>query len=360
MKVLNIIGSIDEGAGGPSRSVTQTCEQVSKQGTHIELICRLSPNPVNVKTSDAFKVTFRNLANLFIFSFSISKKKIKLIHLQHIWDPYIHVIAWIARIKGIPYIISPRGMLAPTILNQHTWKKKIALFLYQQRDLKKASYIHATSEKEKQNIRNLGFTNPLVIIPNGIDISLVPSQKTDFGSRKVVFLSRIHPQKGLEIMLESWKHISLKDWTLEIAGDGDVSYIKILQNKITQENIKNVIFLGSIYNEKKWDFLKSGDIFILPTYSESFGIAIAEALAVGIPVITTTGTPWEDLIKFKCGWWIDLNVQNLVNTINEAMNKSPKELNEMGLKGRKLIIENYEIKSVGRDMKAFYDLVINN
>ena len=144
---------------------------------------------------------------------------------------------------------------------------------------------------------------------------------------------------------------------LEIAGNGDKEYIENLNQ--SAKNIKNVNFVGAKYGEDKWDFLRSADVMVLPTYSENFGIVIAEALAVGVPVITTQGTPWEDLEIHKCGWWINLSVSNLSLTLEEAMDTSTNDLAIMGSSGRELVAEKYEIKVVTKKMVELYQKAIN-
>jgi len=354
MRVLHIVGSIDKSAGGPSRSVPQTCEQVSQLGVEIELITRTSAHPIEVNTSKSFKLSFRSLKQLILLGLSLSKKEVSLIHLQHVWDPYIHIIARLARIKGIPYLITPRGMLEPWIMKRNSWKKQLALLLYQRRDLRKAICIHATCKMEKDNIRSLGFTQPIAVIPNGLDLTSIKKTKDNFGSKKLVFLSRIHLKKGIEILLNAWKKLNLKDWTLEIAGEGDSGYIAELEINLKTENITNVKFIGPQYGDEKWSFLKSADLFVLPTYSENFGVVVAEALAVGVPVITTKGAPWQELETHRCGWWIELTVSSLVKTLNKAIHTSPDDLCEMGVRGRKLVQEKYDIKAVAENVRDLY------
>lgn len=359
MRVLHIIGSIDKSAGGPSRSVPQTCEQLADLGIEIELIARPSAHPVKPKLNQYFKLKFLDIKQLFKFGISISKNDYDLIHLQHIWDPYIHVMAWIAGFKGIPYIITPRGMLEPWIMQHNPLKKKIGMLLYQKKDLKKADVIHATCEMEKNNIQNLGIQNKIEVIPNGIDLSSIHEQKGSFGSKTIVFLSRIHKKKGIDILLEAWKKAKTKDWQLHIAGEGEPQYIQTLQNIIDAQGIQNARFVGGKYGDAKWDFIINADIFVLPTHSENFGIAIAEALAVGTPVITTTGTPWEELITHKCGWWIELSVENLTKAIESAINSDKEDLQAMSKNAIQLIKEKYDIQSVALKIKEMYSTIIS-
>jgi glycosyltransferase involved in cell wall biosynthesis len=357
MKVLHIVGSLDTSAGGPSRSVPQTCEQLSQLGVQITLIARPSEHPVSVNTSKNLEVKFLSFEQLVSFGRLISNKEVDLIHLQHVWDPYLHIMAWWARRKNIPYIITPRGMLEPWILKQRPWKKKLGLFLYQRNDLKKAALIHATCELEKKNIRNLGFKNPISIIPNGVDLTEVKKLKTNYGSKKIVFLSRIHPKKGIELLLQAWRDMDTADWTLEIAGNGEAAYIETLTK--SAQDLKNVQFVGPQFGEAKWDFLRSADVMVLPTYSENFGIVVAEALAVGVPVITTEGAPWEDLNTENCGWWIQIGVQPLKKTLEKVMECSATQIKKMGDNGQRLVKNKYDIKAVAKKMTELYKKILN-
>jgi glycosyltransferase involved in cell wall biosynthesis len=236
-------------------------------------------------------------------------------------------------------------------------KKKIALFLYQKKALQRSAHIHATAQMEALNIKALGFNNPICIIPNGIDLNDVKRIKVHYGTRKMVFLSRIHPKKGIELLLEAWRNSNTNGWILEIAGNGDENYIVTLNQ--SAQDLKNVYFVGAKYGEAKWNFLRSADVMVLPTHSENFGIVVAEALAVGVPVITTRGTPWEDLEIHQCGWWISLSVSNLEKIITKITHIPVDELENMGRKGRELVVEKYEVKAVTHKIIDLYQKVLN-
>lgn len=355
MNVLHITNSIDKSVGGPARSVPQTCAELASLDIHIKLLTQNSANKVPITETDRFIVSFKNLWGLFLYGSRLKHTEIDLIHLQHIWNPYIQIMAFWAQQKKIPYIITPRGMLEPWILARNPWKKKIALFLYQKKTIKRASYLHVTSQMEAENIKKMGFNNPIRIIPNGIDLNETKQIKTYYGTKKMVFLSRIHPKKGIELLLEAWQNCNTEGWTLEIAGNGEIAYIESLNQ--TAKHLENVRFVGPQYGEAKWNFLQSADVLVLPTHSENFGMAVAEALAVGVPVITTHGTPWEDLETYECGWWIQLSVSNLQRALLKAMQTPAHELELMGANGRKLIENKYDIKEVAKKIKELYQII---
>lgn len=358
MKVIHFIAGIDKTEGGTTEYMRLLSSELKN---HIELIVATgnSSNPIEI---DGVKIKFFNtgILNWFSmikeFSSFLKKEKPNLVHINGIWNPQNFVFQKAAEKLGIKVILSPHGMLEPWILSNNPWKKKIGMFLYQKKAIQRVSYIHATATMESVSITALGFKNPICIIPNGIDLSDIKHFKTCYGTRKMVFLSRMHPKKGIELLLEAWRNSNTIEWTLEIAGNGDEKYIENL--KQSAQDLKNVRFVGAKYGESKWDFLRSADVMVLPTYSENFGIVVAEALAVGVPVITTQGTPWEDLEIYRCGWWIDLSISNLKNIITKVTEISPDTLEQMGYQGRKLVKNKYEIKTVTNEIIDLYKKIL--
>jgi glycosyltransferase involved in cell wall biosynthesis len=288
----------------------------------------------------------------------LESEKPDIVHVNGIWNPQNWGFQKTAQELGIKVILSPHGMLEPWILAHNPWKKKLALLLYQRKAICSANYLLATARMEQDNILKLGFSNPISIIPNGIDLTEVKEVKMVYGNKKMVFLSRIHPKKGIELLLEAWRITDTKGWTLEIAGNGEEAYIEILTQSAL--DLKNVHFVGPQYGEAKWNFLRSADVMILPTYSENFGIVVAEALAIGVPVVTTKGTPWGDLETYQCGWWIELSIEKLKEALLEVLSISSDDLKDMGFRGRDLIITNYSIKNIAKCMSDFYLSVYND
>lgn len=368
MKILHLLSRMDISDGGPSKSVSDLALHQSNKGKNTFIMCRSSESPYLTHSLNNNLELI--LLNKRFFTSSIvsliSKEKLNVLHGHGIWQIPVHNMSVVAREFNIPYVISPRGMLEPWALNASKWKKKLAMALYQRSDLAKAACIHATAKMEAENIRNLGFSNPIAVIPNGIELLEYPIKKElDTKSEKtLLFLSRIHPKKGIELLVEAWFLLDKSKkigWKVVIAGNGEDSYVKSLNKLISDKGlISQIKIIGPLFDEEKISAFHHADLFVLPSYSENFGVVVAEALACGLPVITTKGTPWEELNTFNSGWWIDIGVNPLVDALENAISLSDHERFEMGRNGRKLIEDKYSIESVANQMISLYEWVLGH
>lgn len=364
MKVIHFIGSIDKLAGGTTAYMQLLAKELQHY-TELIIAAGMSEKPVKIEgvKTHFFDISLKNALNWEKeFTAFLKLEKPDLVHINGIWMPQLWIFQKAAQKQDIKVILTPHGMLEPYILNRHPLKKKIALALYQDKAIKRANIIHATANSELQQIQKLGYNQQAAIIPNGVDLSEINTSKNwenkSNQTFNILFLSRVHPKKGIEFLINAIAQIKNPKIQITIAGEGNLEYINSLKKLSKSQNVDNQFnFIGGIYGNKKWELYQNSDLFVLPTYSENFGIVIAEALAVGLPVITTTGTPWNELNDFNCGWWIDLTVENLVNTINHASGKNIDELKIMGENGQKLIKEKYDIKAIA---KQFYELYKNH
>jgi glycosyltransferase involved in cell wall biosynthesis len=238
------------------------------------------------------------------------------------------------------------------------------MIFYQDKDLRLASCIHATAKSEAEAIRALGYRNPIAVIPNGINLDEYPNyNKKTKNKRKVLFLSRIHKKKGIENLINAWKEldrVTTQNWEVEVVGDGDEKYIANLKHLINHLNLGESIKINkAVYGVEKIEKYREANLFVLPTHSENFGIVIAEALASKTPVITTKGTPWEELNTHNCGEWIDIGKLPLKESLSKMLIKKDKELFEMGERGRQLIKEKYSMNAVAKDMNLLYKWLLD-
>ena len=372
MKISHFVSSIDLSSGGPARSVTHLIEAILDQSKKVSVVLE------TLKSQDPILSSFTNKNAIINFNKSgflgyskelkaiLKKSNSDLYHGHGLWEVSVHQMVKEAIEKNTPYILTPRGMLEPWSLEQGKLKKQLALKLFQYKDLAKASCIHATAPMEVESIRTLGLKNPIAMIPNGVQIdefpSILPEKSTQ--KKKILFLSRIHVKKGIENLIEAWSLIDEKnrsDWKIEIVGNGDDVYIQTLKEEINFKKLSSQIEIKKpVFGEEKIKLFREASLFVLPTFSENFGIVIAEALASYTPVITTKGTPWEDLNDFNCGWWIEIGVKSLKETIEQAINLNENKLLEMGVNGRKLIEDKYSMDSVGKQMLELYEWVLSN
>ena len=276
------------------------------------------------------------------------QKQVDLIHLHGMWTPFLAVAALIAHRRRIPLVISLHGCLESWALAYKQQKKWLALKIYQGAILRSATLFVATANQELESIRRLGLRQPVAVIPNGVDVG-PPSHLEAHGTVKtILFLSRVHPVKGLLDLVEAWARVRRPGWRIVIAGGDTDGYRAKVEALVRVKELQSDFeFAGFVDGARKQACFDSADIFILPTYSENFGIAVAEALANELPVITTTGAPWQELVEHRCGWWVKPGVEGVSGALIEAMECDPAELRKMGQRGHQLVLNKYSWAQIG-------------
>ena len=255
------------------------------------------------------------------------------------------------------------GMLEPWALSQKRLKKRLGWEIYQRHDIARSAAVHATARSEAQNLRALGVKVPIALIPHGIDIPIClpkrPSARQDADGKTALFLSRIHPKKGLLELVEAWARLRAHEWRVVIAGPDQDGYRSVVEDAVHARGLQDVFaFAGPVYGEQKAKLLAQADLFVLPTYSENFGIVIVEALAHGVPVITTTGAPWAELPEAGCGWWVPTGVSSLAEALSEAFALSGSALADMGIRGRALVEARYTWPAIVRMHVELYTWIL--
>ena len=365
MKILSFISSLDLTGGGPSRSVPMLVKGLAELGVDVTLMTIRSKN-MNIHalegTTAKLKVLEPSFSRKEIAQY-LKSEKFNLIQIQSMWDWPYHKVMVEARKLGIPYIVTPRGMLDPWSLAHKKWKKKLAWRLYQRNDVQKSVCVFTTAKMEAEHVTNLGITTCKAVIPNGIETDSYPCKTSvDIVKKQVLYLSRVHMQKGVELLIDAWKriHSDFADWQLHIVGNGEAEYIHGLENKVKSLGLKDSIkILPPMFGEAKINVYQESALFCLPSYSESFGMAIAESMSCGTPVITTTNCPWEILKETNTGWCVDLRMDNLEYALREALSMNPTELYDMGQKASRLIYENFDYRSVTRKTLRLYEWLLN-
>ena len=365
MKILQVVTGMQKASG-----VTVFVENLAAE-------LRARGHEVDVLTKTAFNSTESSVPSNATLHQNLSSYD--LVHIHGLWDWWLHRWAVAAHKAGVKVVWSPHGMLQKWALRNKWWKKFAALALYQWRDLHVAALLHATAQSEVEDIRRLGLKNKVVVAPLGVRIdekfgSLDVSRFRGEGKKTLLFVSRVQRKKGLPNLIEAWSRLPeelRKNWQVRIVGpeqDGHVSELKaqcdrlgiswydclLRSNNRTVEQ-SNIIFVGPKYDAELATEYVNADLFVLPTHSENFGSVVIEALAYGVPVICTKAAPWAELEEFKCGWWIDDNVDVLTAALQKATSTSGPDLDLLGRNGRALVEERYTWSAVCDKMVRGYE-----
>lgn len=355
MRVLLTVASVHSSYGGPARSVTRLADALSDEGHEVGLWTAdgTVEHTGFLRAGSAVQRLPRR-AREAMDRFPA----VDVFHDNGIWLPHNHTVARISRRLDIPRVVSLRGMLEPWCRGSKRWKKDLAWHLYQRYDLETARALHATADQEAANLRKEGAGRPIAVIPNGIDL---PHQsgcvrEPHCGEfREALFLGRLNPKKGLPMLVEAWNRVRPMGWRLKIVGPDEENHQAEVERCIRGCRLeKEIILAGPLDGEAKQRAFEGAELFVLPTYSENFGMAIAEALAYGLPVLTTTGAPWPMLEEEGCGWWTEPTPAGIEQALRLALSTSSDKLREMGDCGRQLVARQFRWDAVARQMTELY------
>lgn len=385
MNVLHIVPTYYPAhrKGGPIQSIHALNKKLVRGGVNVTVYATdnfLDSNfiprgeSVNVDGVSVyyFPLTFRP----WEYSFKLHKALIKtvqnfdVVHITSMFRSASALGSYYSRKNKIPYIISPRGSLMKRPLESKGFFKKIYITLIEKIALNNAEAIHFTTDQEREEYEKLGFTyNHSIVIPNGIDLEgFKEAQKGHFrkkfnilGDKKILlFLGRLNWIKGLDTLIPAFAEVIKKEpkAVLVLAGGDDGGYgknVKFLISKFQLED--KVVFTGLLTGLDKIAAFQESDLFVLPSYSENFGMAVVEAMYFGLPVVITEGVGIAPSVeKAEAGLIISKNEDELVGAILEILN-NPEKAKTMGENGRKLVKEEFDIEKVAeRWIDAYNEL----
>lgn len=367
MNVIHVVPAISEEASGPSYSVVRLCESLIEAGEELTLAALdwapIPSKPVFLKVfpfGRGPRRLGRSPMMLAWLTHATADGKVDIVHNHGMWQMNAAYPGWVARGRKTKLVSSPRGTFSTWAMNHGSWTKKIVWPLIQRPALMTASCFHATSEAEYLDIRRLGFKQPVAIIPNGIDVPEIAEKKIG-QVRTLLFLGRVDPKKGIDILLKAWATVMdrFPDWQLVIVGSDTgygrrPGYLRQMRELAEGCKLKRIEFRDPVYGSEKLAVYQGADLFVLPTHSENFGMTVAEALAAGTPAIVTKGAPWQDLVTNEAGWWIECGVESLVACLTEAMAHSPEDLALKGANGRDWMLREFSWKLIGSRMDQTY------
>lgn len=357
MNLLLCAGSFDPVYGGPPVSVSRLGAGLARSGVSVGLWAPdgSAITSILVKKEERLLPLAGNLKQV-VRSFQPD-----IVHDNGIWLPYHHSLARLAAHYNLPRMVSIRGMLEPWALAHKRVKKKLAWFAYQKRDLNRAAALHATADSEAEAIANLGLLPKVAVLPNGVDIPTATAShsRAPAQPRTALFLSRLHPKKGLDRLIDAWNMARPQGWRLRIHGPGAAGYCDEVARRIARAGLERQVSLeGPVYGAAKTQAFISADAFLLPSHSENFGIVVAEALAHGVPVLTTTATPWQALESEHCGWRVPPTSEAIARGLAEVVAASDETRKAMGLRGRALVKRQFAWRAIAKNMRASYESIV--
>jgi len=285
------------------------------------------------------------------------------VHLGH--RAMIARLTGVARRHGLPYVLSPRGMLASGAMRHHAARKRLAYQLIERRHLSSAALLHATSPAEALSIERRVAGVPVAILPNGVDAPPAACARGAFRRAHglpdeaplIAFLGRVHPIKRLDLLAAAFDRIraARPGARLVIAGPDGESHRRRLEPLFRAAG-DLVRWTGEVGDREKWTLLADAQALVLCSDSESFGMSVVEALAAGVPVVVTRTCPWAEVETAGCGFWVPQDADAIARGVLDLL-ADPISARIMGERGRGLVRARYTWDAVARAMIERYEAV---
>jgi glycosyltransferase involved in cell wall biosynthesis len=227
-------------------------------------------------------------------------------------------------------------MLLPAALERSRKKKAVAVAAYARRHLEKAAAVHVTSEAERDSVVAVAPRAQIEVIPWGIGIPSVDSLWPRGESpRQALFLGRLIALKGVDDLLEAWGSVRPSDWMLRLVGPDPDGFAQRLRKRVKDLGLQDTVMISDeVPPEHVGRLIQEASLVVLPSHSENYGFVIAEALARGTPVLTTTATPWAEITERGCGWCVADTVPAIADALRQVTSETNEELTRRGALGR--------------------------
>ncbi len=374
MHVLQAHNEILASRGGIVAALAGLLPALEAQGVQNDLVSLL-PRDERPETSPLFGPHLhlaRPLDPFFGYSSELRPlmerlaRESSVIHSHGLWF-FLHYLSYrVARETDKPHIIAVHGMAQPYIQSRSRWKKAPIDWWFQNRALERAAALQALVPAEIEDIRRLGFKNPVALVPNGVSLDDSPAPpRTELDAqfptvkdkRVLLFLARLHPKKGLMHFLPAWKRANAgkEDWHLLIAGPDEGGHLAQLQAQVASLGLQHeVTFAGLLTGESKRAALHNASAFVLPSHSEGFSMSLLEALGARLPILITPGCNFPEAVRAGCAIETPSTEQESFEGLEQLLGLSDDERRAMGIRGRALVERDYTWEVVARKMKSVY------
>ncbi|NHC38185.1 glycosyltransferase [Scytonema millei] len=387
MKILHVIPSIDPALGGPTQVVLNLVRALREHGIDAEIATtndrgsELLDVPLNQRVEYEqvpiwFFPRFSPPIKEFIFSAALTRwlwqhaRDYDLIETHYLFSYAPACAALIARLQGIPYAVRTMGQLTPWALSQSWLKKRIYSFLIERHNLNCAEIIHCTAPGEAEDVRNFGIQTPSFTLPLGVNRPIeLPDAKQKLyetygiptSTPVVLFLSRLHPKKRPDLLIHALSQLVAQNdnFHLILAGSGEPQYLNYLTDLVSSLGLSSrTSIAGFVMGRDKDLLLQASDLFVLPSFSENFGIAVAEAMSVGLPVVVTPDIQISpEIAAASAGLVVEGEIEPLTNAIAQLLS-SPELRQQLGENGRLLASQRYSWQAIAQNLISIYTAAI--
>lgn len=381
MKVLHVVSTVAPRYGGPSAAVRGMSSALADLGAEVTVVGTDADGPgrlacdyhAAVRQGGADYRFFRRASWSVGWHFSFDLTRWLARHVRDFDVVEVHALftyttipgSRLAARVGVPYIVRPLGTLGGWSLAQRAWKKRPYYELIEKRNLARAAAIHVTADSEAAEVAALGFGDKARVIPLGVDVTPAAPVRAPHGPPlRLLFLSRLHPKKGLELVFRALAIVRERaggtlDVRLVVAGSGDPDYERSLRDDVRQLGLATAVeFVGALAGEAKRNAFANADAFVLTSHNENFGIAAAEALAAGLPVLLSGEVGLaRDVAAAGAGIVVSLDPQPIATAI-ERLRDDPATRLAMGERGWRYALDNLSWRECGRKLIALYGEVI--
>lgn len=383
MKVLHVIPAVAPRYGGPSRAVLDMCRGLLAEGVDVLLVTTDADGPGRLQVTPGATVAYegtptrffpRQVSESFKFSMPLSRwlhrhaSGFDAVHIHAVYSHSSLAAARACRRHGVPYVLRPLGSLDPWSLSQKAIRKRVLWHLGVRLMLQRAAAIHYTTAAEQRLAEQRVGPTKGVVIPLGVDpgaLAAGPTALAGFRTRHpalgerpyVLVLSRLHPKKQIALFLDAFLDVTRRDgldrWRLVVAGDGDPSYVSTLRRRVAERGGGRVLFTGWLDGADKQAALSGASLLALPSRQENFGLAVLEALAVGVPVLVSTHVNLADEIeRAKAGWVVPLEHDAMTAALRTAL----RDEAERAARGRaaRACAALYAWPAITRQLRSLY------
>jgi len=363
VKVATLVASASRNAGGLFSSVRGLSQSLARSGATVDV--KLTGEDLPAWSPLNVRIFSRRGPARFGFAPGLASQlregQYDTLLTHGLWMYTSYVSGQWAEQSGRPCIVNPHGMLDPWAVRQSTWKKRVALLLYEGDNLRRASCVRALCDAEADAIRQFGIKRPVCVIPNGLDLpdDTMPkgappwSDSVDRGRRVLLFLSRVHPKKGLVNLLRAWAAVgdASKDWALVIAGPDEKRHATQLKSVTQALHLQeSVTILGPLFGAAKHQAFSNAAAVVLPSFSEGVPVAIQEAWAYRLPVLMTKHCNLSHEASQGAGIETEADPPSLAEGLRALFVLSDVERLSMGSIGRRIVEDRFAWSTCGRQM----------